>query len=63
LDLKKYNPELFAKTTEYLTNQKTMGQINNAGMGIYNALMKGTPLSNKIKNDMSTEPETTDLMA
>jgi len=62
-DLKNYNPELFGKATQYLTNKKNMNEINDMWMSLYNALMKLTPTSTKIKYDVSTTAPTSDLMA
>lgn len=61
-DLKNYNPELYWQTTQYITNKKNMNEINDMGMWYYNALMKWTPTSNKIKYDVSTEAPTSDIM-
>ena len=52
-DVRNTNPELYAKTLEYVQWKKDMNQINALGMGIYNAVMKGTPLGSKIKYDVS----------
>lgn len=52
-DMKTFNPDLFLKTQEYVQNKKNLWQINDMWMWIYNAMMKGTNTSNKVKYDVS----------